>query len=337
MVSIAWYGPRMRPTEWSGDDLVDMLLAPVEPPLAGSVAVLATPPTAAPDRLAAAVDRLVTVPAVVVAGPGCPTVPGLLDLVDAVAPSDDDLSAIAAGVERAPVAAQATAVLLRGVERRSVQDGLVAESAVFSALQAGPEHRRWRDATPRRERVVDDAPRVRAERRGSIVDICLQRPAAANALDVRMRDELLEVLAVVDADPDLRAVLRGEGPVFCSGGDLDEFGAASDPASAHLVRLRRSLGAVLARVADRVTVQVHGTAAGSGVELAAFAGRVVARPGTRFVLPELALGLVPGAGGTVSLPRRIGRHRTALLALTGTPVDASTARSWGLVDEIELF
>lgn len=327
----------MRPSEWSGDDLVEMLLSPVEPPIAGDLAVITSPPTEPPERHSAAVGRLVSLPAVVVAGPGCPTAPGLMALVDVAATSDVDLSAIAAGAERSPLAAQAAALLLRASERRSIEDGLVAESAVFSALQAGPEHRSWRAGTTRRRRTGDDAPRVRAQRNGSTIDISLHRTEAANALDVRMRDELLETLAVVEADPDLTAVLRGEGATFCAGGDLDEFGTSSDPASAHLVRLRRSVGAVLARVADRVTVLVHGTAAGSGVELAAFAGRVVAHPDARFVLPEVALGLVPGAGGTVSLPRRIGRHRTAWMALTGLPIDAPTARSWGLVDEIELF
>jgi enoyl-CoA hydratase/carnithine racemase len=61
----------------------------------------------------------------------------------------------------------------------------------------------------------------------------------------------------------------------------------------------------------------------------------VARPDTVIGLPEVSLGLIPGAGGTVSLPRRIGRHRTAWLALTGRTIDAATARAWGLVDEIE--
>jgi enoyl-CoA hydratase/carnithine racemase len=60
----------------------------------------------------------------------------------------------------------------------------------------------------------------------------------------------------------------------------------------------------------------------------------VARPDTVIGLPEVAMGLIPGAGGTVSLPRRIGRHRTAWLALTGRTIDAPTAREWGLVDEI---
>jgi enoyl-CoA hydratase/carnithine racemase len=70
------------------------------------------------------------------------------------------------------------------------------------------------------------------------------------------------------------------------------------------------------------------------VELPAFARRVVARPDARFWLPEVAMGLVPGAGGTVSIPRRIGRQRTALLALTGTAIDATTALEWGLVDAV---
>jgi len=73
---------------------------------------------------------------------------------------------------------------------------------------------------------------------------------------------------------------------------------------------------------------------GGGIETAAFAHRVVAHPDTVLGLPELALGLIPGAGGTVSLPRRIGRQRTALLARSTEPVNAATAVRWGLVDEI---
>ncbi len=101
-----------------------------------------------------------------------------------------------------------------------------------------------------------------------------------------------------------------------------------------MVRLARSLGRVVDDVADRVTVELHGACFGSGIELPAFAGRVVAAPDTTIALPELALGLIPGAGGTYSLPRRIGRQRTAWLALSGRPIDAHTALGWGLVDEV---
>src|SRR5439155_24814131 len=102
-----------------------------------------------------------------------------------------------------------------------------------------------------------------------------------------------------------------------AGGDLDEFGSFPDPATAHILRLRQSVGRRIEGVTDRVTAHLHGACVGSGIELPAFAGRVVAAESTRIALPELSLGLVPGAGGTVSLPRRIGRQRTARLALTG--------------------
>ena len=88
------------------------------------------------------------------------------------------------------------------------------------------------------------------------------------------------------------------------------------------------------RCADRTTVRVHGACIGAGLELASFSRRVVAHPDTVFQLPEVAMGLIPGAGGTVGLPLRIGRQRTAHLALTGTALDARTALAWGLVDEI---
>jgi enoyl-CoA hydratase/carnithine racemase len=138
------------------------------------------------------------------------------------------------------------------------------------------------------------------------------------------------------ADPSIeRVVLDGAGPSFCSGGDLAEFGTLPDPATAHLIRLTRSPARRLAELGPRLEVRLHGACIGAGVEMAAFAGRVVAFPDTLISLPEVGLGLIPGAGGTVSLPRRIGRHRTAELALAGSPIDAATAQQWGLVDAVE--
>ena len=74
---------------------------------------------------------------------------------------------------------------------------------------------------------------------------------------------------------------------------------------------------------------------GSGLEMAAFCGWVEAHEDSIFGLPELGLGLIPGAGGTVSVTRRIGRWRTAYLVLSGRTIDAATALAWGLVDAIE--
>ena len=88
------------------------------------------------------------------------------------------------------------------------------------------------------------------------------------------------------------------------------------------------------RLADRVEARVHGPCVGAGIELPAFAGRVVAAPDTTFRLPEISMGLIPGAGGTVSIPRRIGRWRTLHLALGGGPLGAADALEWGLVDAV---
>jgi enoyl-CoA hydratase/carnithine racemase len=180
---------------------------------------------------------------------------------------------------------------------------------------------------------------VLASRSGDGLTIRLHRPGVHNAFDARMRDELCAALGIARADPSIaRVAIGGDGPSFCSGGDLREFGTARDTTAAHLVRTARSAGLALHALADReLEFRVHGACIGAGVELAAFGHRVVAAPDARFALPEVGMGLVPGAGGTASIPRRIGRSRTAWLALTGTTIDAATARGWGLVDGIEAF
>ena len=83
-----------------------------------------------------------------------------------------------------------------------------------------------------------------------------------------------------------------------------------------------------------MTVRAHGACVGAGTEITAFAGRVIAAPDAFFALPEVRMGLVPGAGGSVSVPRRIGRWRAAWLMLTGERLTAETALRWGLADEI---
>ena len=250
---------------------------------------------------------------------------------------DDALDDIVGTVTTCPLAATSLALLLRGGSGRSVGEGLVAESAVYSTLQAGPEFAAWRAGAAVRPRSsADDEPRVRLERQGDTLAVTLTRPDRLNALDARMRDELIDALSVVLVDPSIsRLELRGEGRAFCAGGDLNEFGSRTDPATAHVIRLQRSVARVLDAAARRATAYLHGPCVGSGIELAAFCGTVLAGPDTAISLPEVRLGLVPGAGGTVSLPRRIGRQRTAWLALSCRSIDAATALEWGLVDALE--
>lgn len=100
------------------------------------------------------------------------------------------------------------------------------------------------------------------------------------------------------------------------------------------MRTRGGAGRLLHALRDRVEVRVHGSCVGAGLELPAFAGTVVADPTATFRLPEVAMGLIPGAGGTVSIPRRIGRWRTLYLALSGEPISAAVAARWGLIDAL---
>lgn len=278
------------------------------------------------------VDALVTLPLVVVglAPPGTPLpAAALVDLVVTAEEAEQVVGVVASN----PLASTALAMLLRaGVTGRA---GLLAESATYSLLQAGPEFTAWRAGRAVRHRPAPAGPAVRRTRDGSTTEIVLSRPEVHNAYDTAMRDGLTAALLDAAGDPSSpRIVLRGDGPSFCSGGDLEEFGTRPDPATAHLVRLARSPAELLGELSARTTAFIHGACRGSGIELPAFAERVVAAPDTTIGLPEIGMGLIPGAGGTVSLPRRIGRHRTAELALTLKTIDAATAQEWGLVDEV---
>ncbi len=304
----------------------------------GAVLVSVGPGDPAPE--ARDVERMASLPFVVItaARGDAAVAPGWAALSDVVlGEGDTSLDDIETTLAACPIAGTSLALLLRGDSHRSVEEGLVAESAVYSLLQAGPEFAAWRAASPPRSQpCADDGARVRVERVGSLLRVTLTRPERRNALDAAMRDELADAFGIALADPAItRIELRGEGPSFCAGGDLDEFGSRADPASAHVIRLQRSLGRALRELAAKTTVYLHGPCVGSGIELPAFAGTVVAHPATTISLPEVRLGLIPGAGGTVSLPRRIGRHRTAWLALSGRAIDATTARSWGLVDALD--
>jgi enoyl-CoA hydratase/carnithine racemase len=283
-----------------------------------------------------AVDRLVSLPFVIVGVTSGDVDPAWLELCDVVLAEDDPaLDRVEENLVARPIAGTTLALLLRAAAHRSIADGLVAESAAYSVLQSGPEFAAWRSANPPRTEH-DDGTRVRIERTDDTLVITLTRPDRLNALDAQMRDELIEALAPAAADPEIRVVeWRGEGRSFCAGGDLDEFGTRPDPASAHLVRLQRSVGRALAHLEKPVVTYLHGPCMGSGIELAAFTSTVVGAPDTTLALPEIGLGLVPGAGGTVSLTRRIGRLRTAWLAFSCEAIDVTTAQGWGLVDRIE--
>lgn len=256
--------------------------------------------------------------------------------VVAVADPVAALRTVRAAVGRDPHAATVLAGLLRTTEALPVPAALDVESFAYSTLLGGPEFAAW--LARRGERPLPPpatAEPVLLARDGAVLHVTLNRPERRNAYGREVRDALVAALRIAVLDAGIgRVVLDGAGRSFCSGGDLDEFGTTPDLVTAHFVRTRGGAGRLLHELAGRIEARVHGACIGAGIELPAFAARVVADRGATFRLPEVGMGLIPGAGGTVSIPRRIGRWRTLYLALGDTTIDAGTAAGWGLVDEV---
>lgn len=254
---------------------------------------------------------------------------------------DEAIARLRAAVEHSPRAAVTCGQLVRqtavlGASPEGTTAGLAAEAAAYSLLLGGPEFARWlteRGAPRHREPPAEP---VLIDRDGGTLSVTLNVPERRNAFGAVLREALLDAVLLAEADETIDSVeLRGAGPAFCSGGDTGEFGAATDLVAACLVRLSRAPWRVIDRIAPKVTAFAHGACVGAGTEMLAYAGRVVAAPDAFFQLPEVRMGLVPGAGGSVSVPRRTGRHRAAWLMLTGDRLPAGTAVRWGLADEID--
>lgn len=259
----------------------------------------------------------------------------LADACDVALADERELAILVRNIERAPIAAMVLVQHLRASESLSLEHAVMAESFAYATLQQGPEFRQWLE-----KRGVVEAPTVstspvESARNGNTISITLNDPDNHNAIGAHMRDALCEALDVALAERSIERVrLTGAGRMFSSGGQVVEFGQVSDPATAHWIRSLRLPATRLAALSERLEVHVNGGAIGAGAEIAAFGGRVTAAPSAWFQLPELKYGLIPGAGGTASLPRRIGRQRAAWLALSMKRIDAQTALDWGLVDEI---
>lgn len=226
--------------------------------------------------------------------------------------------------------------VLRASESLSVPAAVDVESLGYSTLLGTPGFRRWLAVRGPRP-LPPPAPQepVLVDREGDRLHVTLNRPERRNAYGAQVRDGLVEALRLVQADDTITSVLLdGAGPVFSAGGDLDEFGTTPDLATAHLIRTRAGAARLVAALADRIEARVHGSCVGAGIEVPAFASRVVAAPGTVFRLPEVSMGLIPGAGGCVSVPRRIGRWRAYWMCVTNVALDTDTALAWGLIDEI---
>lgn len=179
------------------------------------------------------------------------------------------------------------------------------------------------------------APAVLYEKDERVAIVSLNRPDVLNAYNVAMRDALFEALQAVRDDPDVGAMLlRGNGPAFCTGGDVAEFGSAPSAVAAREVRWRRDVWSLLRTLAKPTIASVHGYAVGGGFEMALLCDLCIAAADARFSYPETALAMVPGVAGTQTTPRLLGTGRALDLILTGRWLSASDALRLGLVARV---
>jgi enoyl-CoA hydratase/carnithine racemase len=165
----------------------------------------------------------------------------------------------------------------------------------------------------------------------------LNRPNASNALNTQMGRDLVRYFEDVALDPaGLRCViLTGSGDkAFCAGGDLKERRGMTDEewTRQHVVFERMVRALIDCPVP--VIAAVNGAAYGGGCEIAACCDFLYAAETARFALTEVTLGIMPGGGGTQTLPRAVGERRAKELILTGRPFTSEEARAWGLVNEV---
>ena len=176
-----------------------------------------------------------------------------------------------------------------------------------------------------------------SRRDGHILLVTLDRPEAANAMNTQMGRELMDVFETYQIDlEDLRCVIltgRGE-KAFCAGGDLKERRGMTDEAwQAQHAIFERMVRAII-NCPLPVIAAVNGAAYGGGCELALAADFAYAADTARFALTEVTLGIMPGAGGTQTLPRTVGRGRAMEIILTGSPFSAQQAEAWGLINRL---
>jgi enoyl-CoA hydratase/carnithine racemase len=175
---------------------------------------------------------------------------------------------------------------------------------------------------------------VRVEREGEVAVVAMARPEKRNALSLAMMREIDGALAALAGEREVRAViLRGEGPAFCAGHDLRELAAADGDGHRAIFDACVHLMARIAAIPLPVIAEVARVATAAGCQLVAACDLAVASTQATFATPGVRIGLFCSTP-MVALTRAIGRKRAMEMLLTGGPIDAPTALSWGLVNRV---
>jgi enoyl-CoA hydratase len=157
-----------------------------------------------------------------------------------------------------------------------------------------------------------------------------------NLVTLALTRQLTAALEQLGADPAVRVlVVTGAGTrAFCAGSDIKEFGAVADDVVGKKMAAENAAFSRLAAFPHPTIAALNGVAFGGGLELAVCCDLLVAGADVRVALPEIKLGVFPGSGGTVRVPRRIGETRAKELMFTGEPIGTDTALAWGLVNRV---
>jgi 3-hydroxyacyl-CoA dehydrogenase len=169
---------------------------------------------------------------------------------------------------------------------------------------------------------------VRLAHRGSVAIATIDNPPV-NALSAKLRADLAEAVATIAADPAVEAlVIAAAGRAFIAGADISEFGKPLvEPILPDVLN-------AIENCPKPVVAAIQGVALGGGLEVALACHGRVAVPGAKLGLPEIKLGIIPGAGGTQRLPRLVGAAKAFPMMLSGEPASAEKAAALGLVDKV---
>ena len=174
------------------------------------------------------------------------------------------------------------------------------------------------------------------EKKSSILTITLNRPDILNAYNIQMRDEMWQALLAIKDDQEVKVIiLKGAGEkAFCAGADLTEFTTAPSQTIARQVRRLRPIWELWASIRKPFICALHGYVIGSGLEMALLCDIRIASPEVRIRLPEVALGMLPAAGGSQTLTKLTGISTASKMLLTTNTISANEALKMGIISKI---